>query len=572
MPKGDYIIGIDLGTTNSCVAVVEFGKTVVIPNSEGGRTTPSVVFIDQHRNRIVGASAKKRSVKNPERFIHSVKRHMGTDQRISIDGIAYSPEQISACILHKLKTQAEQYLMEPVSKAIITVPAYFNDAQRLATRQAGKLAGLDVLRVINEPTACALAYGLNKVAPGQEQNVIIFDFGGGTFDVSILYIAEGIAQVKATNGINRLGGDDFDFRIAKLINDYVMRNFGVDPSRDLVARQRMLEAGEKAKIELSSIRFTTISLPFLTMDANGAAVHVEMDLSIEEFNKATEDLVKATAKPIEIALQDAKLRPEQIDKVVLVGGTTRIPAVQEFIRSYFKKEPSKTINPDEAVAMGAAIQGAVLNGEIKDILLLDVLPIGIGVEEEGGRCTRIFDKNTSIPVTKSHTFSTTKNGQTNIEVHVLQGDGITLAGNLSLAKFDIPVPAAAAGQQKAEVVFQIDADGIFNCTFMHGNNIAQQAVMKRTSGYDQKQLEKLLREEQAFLAAQAVNSFWDKDEDKAPAAANGGKGGRSASSAEKPGNTPANDNDGTNKGIACRVKEFMSSLVAAASNILSSRK
>lgn len=563
MPSAEKIIGIDLGTTNSCVSVVEYGKTVVIPNSEGGRTTPSVVYIDHNGSRLIGAPAKRRALKYPDRTIHSVKRHMGTNHRITIDNISYSPEQISACILQKLKTQAEEYLMEKVSKAIITVPAYFNDAQRLSTRHAGRLAGLEVLRVINEPTSCALAYGLTKIPAGQEANIIIFDFGGGTFDVSILNIADGVAQVRSTNGNNRLGGDDFDLRIAKHINEHVRKFYGADPSVDPIARQRMLEAGEKVKIDLSGMGIAQVSLPFLGFDANGNPVHVDMDVKLDEFNKMTEDLVKATAQPIENALADAKLRAEQIDKVVLVGGTTRIPAVQQFIRTYFNLEPSKTINPDEAVSIGAAIQGAVLSGEIQEILLLDVIPMSLGVEDSDGKCARIIERNTTIPVTRTHTFFTTKDKQTKLDVHVLQGEGKTVAGNISLARFQIAgIPPAPAGQQRVNVDFYVDADGIFSCSYKQGSTELQQIVLKRTSGYDQMQLEKLLREETAFLERQAALQRESSGSDGQPAATGdpSGSGAHSGS------------NRSEDIGLAAKIKQFFSSLLAGIGSRSGSKK
>ncbi len=500
MPGKDKIIGIDLGTTNSCVAVVEFGKTVVIPNVEGARTTPSIVHIDHSGNRLVGMPAKKRSIKYPDRTIRSVKRYMGSNHRVRVDEHTYSPEQMAATILHKLKRQAESYLHEPVSRAIITVPAYFDDLQRLATRNAGKLAGLDVLRVINEPTACALAYGFSRVEAGQEMNIIIFDFGGGTFDVSILHIAEGVVQVKATNGNNRLGGDDFDTRVAMFINEHVKKNFGVDASKDSVARQRMLEAAEKVKIDLTGMKFASVSLPFLAMGQDGQPVNLDMGITLDEFNSITQDLVKLTALPIETALADAHLTGEKIDKVVLVGGTTRIPAVQQFIRSYFNKEPAKTINPDEAIAIGAAIQGGILNGDIEDLLLLDVIPMSLSVEEEDGSFHRIIDKNTAIPTSRKHTFTTTRDRQTNISVHVMQGEGKTPAGNISLARFDITgLPKGNKGEQKVEVTFNVDADGIFQTSYMLGGDKAQQVLLKRTSGYDQDQMAKLAKEEAALL-------------------------------------------------------------------------
>lgn len=558
MPGKDKIIGIDLGTTNSCVAVVEFGKTVVIPNIEGARTTPSIVHIDHSGNRLVGMPAKKRSIKYPERTIRSVKRYMGSNHRVRVDEHTYSPEQMAATILHKLKRQAESYLNEPVSRAIITVPAYFDDLQRLATRNAGKLAGLDVLRVINEPTACALAYGFSKVEAGQEMNIIIFDFGGGTFDVSILHIAEGVVQVKATNGNNRLGGDDFDTRVAMFINEHVKKNYGVDASKDLVARQRMLEAAEKVKIELTGMRFSHVSLPFLAV-ANGEPVNLEFDVTLDEFDRITRDLVKLTALPIETALADAHLTGNDIDKVVLVGGTTRIPAVQQFIRSYFNKEPAKTINPDEAIAIGAAIQGGILSGDIEDLLLLDVIPMSLSVEEEDGSFHRLIEKNTAIPATRKHTFATTRDRQTSISVHVMQGEGKTPAGNISLARFDITgLPKALKGEQKVEVTFNVDADGIFQTSYTIGGEKAQQVLMKRTSGYDQEQMAKLAKDEAAVLEVKALLNPPETMEDPAPAP---NKKATSEHTSQQQG--AASSPNGQSSGFGAKIMEMINSILSA---------
>ena len=493
MTDTNKIIGIDLGTTNSCIAVIEGGKPVVIPNTEGNRTTPSIVSYDQSGSRHVGLPAKRQAIKQPERTIQSIKRFMGTNHRVQIDHMEFSPEQISACILQKLKAQAQTYLGEKVTKAIITVPAYFDDSQRLATRHAGEIAGLEVLRVINEPTACALAYGFNKL--GQEANIVIFDFGGGTFDVTILQLCEGVLQVKSTNGNNRLGGDDFDQRIVKYLLDYVKKNHNLDLEKDLVAKQRMKEAAEKAKIELSGMSSTQVSLPFLAYAA-GDPVNLDLTFTQQTFDELTADLVKATGTPIANALKDAKLNAEQINHVVLVGGSTRIPAVQKFIRTFFNKEPVKSVNPDEAVALGAAIQGGILAGEIKDVLLLDVIPLTLGIEDTGGKFVKVVDKNTTIPLQRTHVFTTTRDSQSSLNVHIVQGESANVAENVSLARFDIDgIPPGPAGSQKIEVVFDIDADGICHCHVKHAGGNVEKVILKRTTGYNQDQLEKLKREE-----------------------------------------------------------------------------
>jgi molecular chaperone DnaK len=493
------IIGIDLGTTNSCVAVIEGGKPVVIPNVEGQATTPSVVGFGEKGDRQVGITAKRHAIKNPDRTVQSIKRHMGSNYWVEIGKDTYSPEQISAFILQKLKMQAEAHLGEKVNKAIITVPAYFDDAQRLATRDAGEIAGLEVQRIINEPTACALAYGLKSF--NKESRFVIFDFGGGTFDVTILELAEQVLQVKATNGNNLLGGDDFDQRII----DWLRANFksihGSDLPVDSATSQRLKEAAERAKIELSGRESTDIQLPFLTY-ANGAPVHLETTLTRADFDKASLDLVESVATPIKTALEDAKLSAEQIDHVIMVGGTTRILAVQQFIRRFFQKEPLRSVNPDEAVALGAAIQGGILTGEIQDVLLLDVLPMTLGIEGPAGSFVRIFPRNTTIPVSKTKVFTTAAENQSKVQVHVAQGESDRVAENKSLSRFDLKnIPPAPAGVPKIEVTFEVDVDGIFSCKAKDresGKDL--QVELQRTHGLTRQALEKLA--EQARIQAE----------------------------------------------------------------------